>query len=37
MSSLHSLARRWLPESMREVLVRGFTLVGVQLAPVPGS
>jgi FkbM family methyltransferase len=37
MASLHSLARRWLPEPAREALVRGMTLAGIQLQRFPGA
>jgi FkbM family methyltransferase len=36
MPSLHSLARRWLPEPAREALVRGMTVAGLQLRRFPG-
>jgi hypothetical protein len=37
MATLHTLARRWLPEAARDALVRGMTLAGVQLRRLPGA
>jgi FkbM family methyltransferase len=37
MASLHSLARRWLPEPVREALLTGMTRAGMQLRHYPGA
>jgi FkbM family methyltransferase len=36
MATLHALVRRWLPEPVRDALLRGLSLSGLQLARFPG-